>query len=91
MVTLYIVQQIFNLVDYLVGLFFSPVIDLMADMSQYIQALTVPVVFYDILHLAMFFLPVGTIAILLGFTTLLISMQLIHSIARWLLHFFGLI
>lgn len=91
MVTLYIVEQIINLANYLVGLFFSPVVDLLNEMSQYIQAFTIPVVFYDILHLCIFFLPVGTIGILLGFTTMLISVQVIHSVARWIIHFFGLI
>ena len=91
MITLYLIQQTFNLAHYIIGWFFSPVVDMWSNLSGYIYALTIPVVFYDVLHLATFFLPTGTILVLFCITSAFISLEIVHSVARWLIHFCGLI
>lgn len=91
MITLYLFETLNNLAWYIINKFFDPLADILNMFTQYVQALTIPVVFSDILHICIFFLPTQTIFILFCITTTLISLQIVHSIARWIIHLCGLI
>lgn len=91
MITLYILQKLYSLVDAFTTQYFDPFIDLLDTIAPSIGALRVPVLVSDMFRVSALFLPMSTVAALLGFTILLLLIQTLHSFARWLVHLFGLL
>ena len=69
----------------------DPFIDYLNNSTSSLSALRVPVILLDLFRLSTFFLPMGTIGLLLSVSIILIILQIVHSFLRWIVHLFGLI
>ena len=91
MITLYFLNKIMLILDSISAATLDPFLDFMNNHLSSLSALRVPLVLTDILRLSSFFLPMGTIALLLSTTIILIIIEILHSFVRWIVHLFGLI
>ena len=91
MITLYILNRLMQILDSMAASALDPFVDFLNNSTASLSALRVPVVLYDILRLAFFFLPMGTIGLLMSVTIFLIMIEIVHCFARWVVHLFGLI
>ena len=91
MITLYFINRIMLILDSMAAAFLDPFVDYLNNSTASLSALRVPVLLTDLFRLSTFFLPMGTIALLLSVTIILIIIEIIHSFVRWVVHLFGLI
>ena len=86
MITLAIINFLLGIANSFIMNFFSNLIEPLTDLGSYIIAFQFPQTFIDFYSVVMYFLPVSTIALLFGFTSLIVVFKLIVSV----LHFVGL-
>lgn len=91
MIITMVINQILLVLEDIILIFASPVRDFLLDVSSHFVSLYVPVIIYDVIALAVYFLPMSTILILAGITLTLVSVNLILSFVRWFVHAFGII
>lgn len=86
MITLAIINFILGLADSFIMNVLSDFIDPLTDIGSNIIAFQFPQTFLNFYSVVMYFVPVSTIALLSGFTFLIIIFKLLVS----LIHFFGI-
>lgn len=91
MITLYFINRIMAILDSMAAATLDPFVDYLNNSTASLSALRVPVILSDLLRLSTFFLPMGTIGLLLSVTIILILIEIVHSFIRWVVHLFGLI
>lgn len=91
MITLAFINFMISLGSQLFNLFTSPVHDVVANLATNITGLQVPLIFYDVINMAVLFLPVGTIFVLFSITTALICISTVLGFAHFALHFLGVL
>lgn len=86
MITLAIINFLLGLANSFIMNYFSNLIQPLTSLGSYIVAFQFSQTFLDVYSVVMYFLPVSTIAILFGFTCLIVIFKLVVST----LHFVGL-
>lgn len=89
MVTIAILNWFLDLSNHVFLNLFAPIHDFIGQLGSKIIALEIPVTLYDIIAVGTFFLPMGTILTLMSITGMLISISIIISFIRFILHFGG--
>lgn len=89
MVTIAILNWFLDLTNHVFLALFAPIHDFIQQLGTKILALHIPVTLYDIIALGTYFLPMGTIIALLSITGMLISISIVLSFVRFIIHFGG--
>ena len=87
MITLHLIQGIVNILDFCFTHALNPLYVLLMDAGTYIHALQVPATIYQIISISMYFLPYGTILLLLQITIALVIIAGILSLIEVILSF----
>lgn len=89
MVTIAILNWFLDLTNNIFLTLFNPIHDFIQQLSTKIIALSIPSTIYDIFAVGTYFLPMGTVLTLLSITAMLISISIVLSFIRFILHFGG--
>lgn len=84
MITLAIINFALSVVNTLITTFLSDLIEPLTDLATFVSAFQVPQTILDIYALVVYFLPIGTIGILFGFTVIIIFAKFVIACAHFL-------
>ena len=84
MITLAIINFALSCVNAFISNYLSDLIEPLTDLATFVSAFQIPQTILDIYALVVYFLPIGTIGILFGFTVVIIIAKFVLAVIHFL-------